>query len=78
MKSEDYVNALWKCYKKGLAEGLDAEELFLRLVDDIIEQVLAAKRTPLRNFLKTWAVPIGLIVFFIIFSLWLHFIGGAK
>lgn len=81
LKNEEYVNALWKCYTKGMAEGLDAERLFTLLVDDVIEQVIGKTkrvRVPRKSFLKTWAVPIGLIVFFVAFNLWLHFTGGAK
>lgn len=42
LKNEKYVDALWKCYKKGLTEidGVGEKELFMHLIDDAVNQIV--------------------------------------
>ncbi len=50
LKNQKYVEDLWKCYQKGIKkEGLEEKELFLRLVDDAINQVIEAAEKGVRK-----------------------------
>ena len=42
MKNTKYVEELWNCYQKGLEELEDVseKELFMRLIDDAINQII--------------------------------------
>lgn len=41
MKNKKYVEALWECYQKGVAEeGVEEKDLFLHLIDDAINQII--------------------------------------
>lgn len=44
VKNYKYVKALWDCYQKGLNEidEVSEEELFIRLIDDAVNQIVGA------------------------------------
>ena len=44
MTNEKYVQALWDCYQQGIGEELEEKELFMKLIDDAINQIIERTR----------------------------------